>query len=516
MKTRSDSSKILPAPPSPGTGERDLSSLDAIRRDADGLLREAEAIDYRNHAGLSAEGGLAALHARFPRVYDPASRANVEEALRSAPEGPERFRLELLREALVHAALDHETDDLADVLMEREARAQAILPDGPIPWRSACAESAREPSRARRKLIEAARVAVLRDLDPLHRDLWRRTREACDAAGFPDLVSLVAETTFVDIDALARTAAAFLRDTADLYRDFLGWFVGRRLGLPIGELESHDLSHLFFFPEHRSLFPGPDLVRLASATTGGMGIPLDAEGRIQLDLEARPGKSSRAFCARLEIPSRIMLVIYPRGGQDDYEAFFHELGHALHFAHVDAALPFELRCLDDSAVTEAWAFTLESLASHPPWIATLLREKPGKDFFRALKLAKLFLVRRYAAKIAYEIDLWRARDLQGLPDRYVSLLREATGAGYPPEGFLADVDPGLYVARYLRGWMLSSQILETLRDRFDEEWFRRPQAGTWLRDQWRVGAIRAHHVSARIGRPALDAGALTREFLEAF
>jgi len=209
-------------------------------------------------------------------------------------------------------------------------------------------------------------------------------------------------------------------------------------------------------------------------------------------------------------------VIYPRGGQDDYESFFHELGHALHFAHVDAALPFESRCLDDSAVTEAWAFTLESLASHPLWIDAFLREKPGKDFFRAIKLAKLFLVRRYAAKIAYEIALWRARDLAGLADRYVALLRDATGAAYPPEGFLADVDPGLYVARYLRGWMLSAQIVETLRERFDEGWFRRPQAGAWLRDEWRMGAIRAHDLSARIGWPALDAGALTREFLEAF
>ncbi len=495
---------------------KDLSPLDAIRRDADGLLREAEAIDYRNHAGLSAEGGLAALHERFPRMFDPASRARVEEALRTAPRGSEGFRLELLREALVHAALERRTDDLSDALMEREARAQAILPDGPVPYRAASAEAAREPSRARRKLIEGARVAVLRDLAPLHRDRWRRTREACEAAGFPDLVSLVAETALVDVDALAHTAASFLRDTEDPYRDFLGWLVDRRLGLALDDLESHDLAHLFFFPEHQSLFPVGDLERVAAGTTAAMGFPLDAGGRIHLDLEARAGKSSRAFCARLEIPGRIMLVIYPRGGQDDYEAFFHELGHALHFAHVDAALPFELRCLDDSAVTEAWAFTLESLVSRPSWIAAFLREKPGQDFFRALKLAKLFLVRRYAAKIAYEIELWRAADLAGLADRYVARLRDATGALYPAEGFLADVDPGLYVARYLRGWMLSSQITETLRERFDEEWFRRARAGAWLREQWGIGAIRAQDLSARLGRPALDAGALTREFLEAF
>jgi hypothetical protein len=150
------------------------------------------------------------------------------------------------------------------------------------------------------------------------------------------------------------------------------------------------------------------------------------------------------------------------------------------------------------------------------WVSRHLDKRPGKDFFRSLKLAKLFLVRRYAAKIAYELDLWRAANLDDLPERYVVALRRATGAAYPGSAFLADVDPFFYVARYLRGWMLSSQIVESLRERFDEEWFRRPQTGAWLEEKWRVGAVRPETVSVGLGVQRLDTAALTREFLEAF
>ncbi|MDP3938158.1 MAG: hypothetical protein Q8R92_08470 [Deltaproteobacteria bacterium] len=503
-----------------------MTALNRIRADLEGYLREAEAITYRNHAGLSEEAGLASLHARHPLVFDPESLRAVEEALAAAgsedagtaggAKASERFRLELLRETLAQTAVEKETDAVSDGILEAEAGAEVAEPGGKLPYRSVGAAISAEPVRARRQALEAGRAGVLRELEPRYRAWWDRTREGCQAIGRADLAALVSDTALVDLDALAAEAAAFLRATEDLYRDYLGWLAGKRLGLKPGELESHDLHHLFYLPESRATYSSRNLTDLARRSMGEMNLSLEADGRISLDVEARPGKSSRAFCARLAVPSRIVLVIYPRGGVDDYQAFFHELGHAQHFAHTDPGLPFELRDLDDSAVTEAWAFTLQSLPEDPGWVAALLGEKPGSDFFRTLKLAKLFLVRRYAAKIAYELSLWRAEKLEDYPARYQEALQQATSARYPREGYLADVDPFFYVARYLRGWMLASQISEALRERFDEGWFCRGDTGTWLREQWRVGAIRAETLSATLGAPRLDAAALTREFLAAF
>ena len=41
----------------------------------------------------------------------------------------------------------------------------------------------------------------------------------------------------------------------------------------------------------------------------------------------------RAFCAPIEVPDQVMLVIQPIGGADDWRALFHEAGHTEHFAH---------------------------------------------------------------------------------------------------------------------------------------------------------------------------------------
>ena len=83
---------------------------------------------------------------------------------------------------------------------------------------------------------------------------------------------------------------------------------------------------------------------------------------------ARPKKSPRAFCAPVQVPDEVYLVIAPVGGRDDYAALFHEAGHTEHYAHVDAALPVEYRYLGDNSVTEGFAFLFEHLTSDPEWL----------------------------------------------------------------------------------------------------------------------------------------------------
>ena len=129
--------------------------------------------------------------------------------------------------------------------------------------------------------------------------------------------------------------------------------------------------------------------------------------------------SSRAFCATPGVPGEIYLVISPTGGRDDYEALFHEGGHVEHYAHVDPALPIEHRRLGDNSVTESFAFLLEHLTADPEWLgAALGAEDPG-PVMRQARAVKLVMLRRYAAKIAYELDLHGAEpDPERMPARY--------------------------------------------------------------------------------------------------
>ena len=74
------------------------------------------------------------------------------------------------------------------------------------------------------------------------------------------------------------------------------------------------------------------------ATLTDLGIDLRSQANVHLDLESRPNKSPRAFCAPIEVPGKVMLVIQPIGGKDDWEALFHEAGHTEHYAHTSGTL----------------------------------------------------------------------------------------------------------------------------------------------------------------------------------
>ena len=77
-------------------------------------------------------------------------------------------------------------------------------------------------------------------------------------------------------------------------------------------------------------------------------------------------KTPRAFCAPIEIPDRVVLVIQPIGGADDWRALFHEAGHTEHFAqHLAATCRWRSKRLGDNAVTEGWAMLLQHLTDEP-------------------------------------------------------------------------------------------------------------------------------------------------------
>src|SRR5207247_10093859 len=110
---------------------------------------------------------------------------------------------------------------------------------------------------------------------------------------------------------------------------------------------------------------GEPMLPAREATLGALGIDLRKQPNVELDLEQRPKKSPRAFCAPIEVPGRVVLVIQPIGGPDDWRALFHEAGHTEHFANTSAELSMEEKRLGDNAVTEGWAMLLQHLTDEP-------------------------------------------------------------------------------------------------------------------------------------------------------
>lgn len=258
-------------------------------------------------------------------------------------------------------------------------------------------------------------------------------------------------------------------------------------GTQRAELRGHDLARLLYGSEYLTAFEGDRMVPRISGMIEAMGLDPLAGGRIEYDLAERPTKTPRAFCSPIRIPDEVKLVLRPLGGYDDYATFLHELGHALHFAHMDAELPLEFRRLGDNGVTEGHAITLDHLMLLPAFHRRVVGIGDPTEFLRFAAFRELVMLRRYSAKFAYERSLHRIGPEPGLATEYAERLSRATGVEVPEALYLDDVDPRFYCIRYLRAWMMSGALHAELRERYDDDWFLNPRTGEFLLELWSKG-----------------------------
>jgi hypothetical protein len=210
----------------------------------------------------------------------------------------------------------------------------------------------------------------------------------------------------------------------------------------------------------------------------------------------------------------VWLVIRPRGGHDDYNTIMHEAGHAEHFAHTRPDAPFAFRHLGDNSVTEAYAFLFANLTRNPSWLRDMLGCADVSAYLSLASFVEMYMLRRYAAKLEYEIELQRSDEPSRFPQRYVDVLGNALHLRVRPENYLYDLDDAFYCARYLRAWIAEVQLRRRLQREFGRRWYASAQAGEYLRSLWSLGQqFSAEEMAARLGYDGLGADILIEELV---
>jgi hypothetical protein len=417
-----------------------------------------------------------------------------------------------LREYLAEGIEGHRTRDLLDTYLATEASTIVSVDGESIAYRRLPVRIRQETDRSRRAALDEARLAVVSgDLNPVLRAMIERSHAVADELLGTPYDEYCENLAGVDFDALEGDVEALLTDTRDALEDLLRYYTRRMLpGVRLDDLRTHDLTHVLYGTDFLTLFPEGQMIESLSRSVEAMGLDLTAGGRIELDLDERPTKTPRAFCAPIRVPFEIKLVLQPYGGYDDYATFLHELGHALHFANVDPEQPIEFRRLGDNGVTEGYAMTFDHLMQVPGFLRGVIGMDDTDDFLRFFAFRELVMLRRYGAKFLYERSLHRLGPGSERAAEYAERLTDATGARTPPANYLDDVDPHFYCIRYLRAWMLAGTLHATLRDRFDSDWFLNPGAGPFLLELWSLGqALPAERLAhERLGVERLSFGPL--------
>jgi hypothetical protein len=451
------------------------NEVDAFRERGDAFTRDMLQEYYDHFAGLKETLDIERIYGE----YEDLTRLETAQRLEDAPTELWRFACE--------GFLGNLTRSHQARTAEVEATLEAKVDGESFPYRMLRVAISNEADRGKRQRLDEERVRLLDEhLNPLYLDAHRIDRDAVRELNAPNYYELYQRFGF-RLDELAVECRALLDDTERLWEDEGDKVFRARLGFGLDEAKPWDVGRLFRAPELDAQYPADKMLPALEATLTELGIDIRSQANVHLDLEVRPSKSPRAFCAPIEVPGKVMLVIQPIGGKDDWEALFHEAGHTEHYACTSESLSMEGKRLGDNAVTEGWAMLMQHLVTEPAWLSRRLDvpnvDALGKDGAVSL----LYFVRRYCAKLLYEIELFQVEDPTTMRNRYAELLSGALKLPIHSETYLDDVDGSFYVIGYLRSWAFEAQLREYLRSELGNEWFARRDAGDLLRELWSLG-----------------------------
>ena len=485
----------------------DQRKLDALREEADRFLAELDEEAYLHFAGHKDTYDLAPIYERHADL----TKLDTALGIGASVNGGRNVR-ELWRFAC-EGYLGNFVSEEEEKVAEAETKTVQVG-DEAIPYRDLRPRIANADDRDVRGRLERARNEATEEHNGLYirkHQVVHRETERLGAANYTELY----RGFQYPLDGLAEQCREFLDSTERLWEDAGDRFFRSRIGIGFGEIERWDVTRVWRGVAWDAAFPKQRMLPALEATLGDLGVDLHSQGNVELDLEDRPNKSPRAFCVPIEVPERVILVIKPQGGPDDWRALFHEAGHTEHFAHTSASLTVEERRLGDNAVTEGWAMLLEHLTIDPVWLTRRLDFPRPREFAAEGATQILWLLRRYCAKLLYEIEFHAAPDVTAMRPRYVELLGSALKIEPSEADYLADIDSGFYVTEYLRSWAFEAQLRAHLRERFGNTWFAKREAGSLLRELWSEGQrINADEILKEVTGAQLEMAAVAERVSE--
>jgi len=480
-----------------------------ITHEARSLLRTQAKLLWESWAH-GKDVDVAGTYKGHAKLFSKASIALVKKAEARAKSPAKRRALRYLESYLVGEYVSAAVAPLESKVANVEASAIIEVDGDEVPYRDLGRLLASEPDAKRRRALSAAAVPVLDQLNPILEKKEARSRAVAKALGYAGYVAMSSRLRNTDLDALGKLAEAVLAQTKEPYRKAMDRVAKRDLGYGLDQVRRPDVARLFKDPGAAADFPKDQMIPRLKHTLAGMGLSYDAGGHILVDDASTPRKNPRAVCFAIDVPTDIRLSIKPTGGAGDYASLFHEMGHAQAFAHTKTKV-FAFQQLGSNAVTEAYAFLFEDLVGNPEWVAANTPMKPDavRHFAEMRALEKLYMVRRYAAKVLFELAWHRGGnggvDPEALYGRLLSRAYQFPLDDADRKRWLVDHDDFFYSADYLRAWLLEAKLEQWLVARHGKQWFADKGTGTDLEGLWEDGTRwTADEIASRLGKKGLD------------
>lgn len=486
--------------------------LIAIRAEAMAYYTEISKDEYDADA-FGKPSHLEEIAGRYQSLFNEKNIRLLERIEDNFQPSPEETKVQFLRLYLIDGFLESAVSQRSDYL--QAFRLQEKIADGrdSVNYLDLPTVLATESNRERRKRLFEAQLPILQKENAISQTMLTIQDSLLYELGYGNTASYLEEEHGCDFNALSEIATQFIRDTDSLTKALFAEFAPKLTGVQASAFRGYDRAFFQHARAYEKHFPASTMVDRFKQTVRDMGIVLDTMKNLKLDLEDRPNKSSRPATYPIAVPSDVRVQVKPMGGQDDYEGFYHEMGHALHFLHVTQR-DFEFVYLGNNTITETFAFLFEHLLDDPIYLRSALgfSDSEIRDYLRFRALVRLMYVRSYCGDFLFEQELYSGEgDARAAYEKIKQPLLGYPWSDVEREGYLDRADR-FYSADYLRAWFLESQLKEKLKSDFGNDYFSKLTTGEYLKKLWGYGnRYSPEELAKLIGFGEITPQALLRE-----
>jgi hypothetical protein len=498
-----------PKAPPPLTEEQRLAAEVAqLSSRAEALLRTQDELVWRYWAE-GARADVASTYAGTEGLFTLDSLRKIDQLRQRATEPRELRALTALQSHFAGEYVSQQLAEVNDAIANLEASLTFQVDGREVRWRELERLLANEWSAVKRRALYTSATPALERLNQLLRRREERTEALVRELGYGSYEAFGGELRQVDLARLGLLAEEVLEATEAPYKEVMERLAQKELGQPFANLTRADLPRLFRPRDVNGFFPKGALLLRAHGTLAGMGLDLGEMKNVRIDArDDVPRKNRRPLTLGVAVPGDVRLSVRPAEGALEQSRMLHEFGHALHYAFTKEAR-FELAKLGNPTVTEAYAALFEDLMEDPVWLEEHagLRGEERAEYLAATSAHKLFLIRRAAGRLLYQLALHRQEgaDARELYKAYLERMDGLPVTEHDLARYLVEQEDFFQSADSFRAWFLAGQLQGQLKARFGPAWWHAPEAGTFLQGLWAHGnALSAREVAQSVGEKGIS------------
>lgn len=421
------------------------------------------------------DGELEYLHSEFSDLFSRSSIQELKRELDEAKYENDRAGIKILYQYAVNGSINAGVREIEAEIKETETRSK-------IRWEGASISLSEATKLLKKDLPRHHRLELFsrrNDVIKVGNDLRAERLEKIHATitNADHYTAWQQNLSEINYENLAKQFENFLSLTQSKYVNALASTVNVRLD----EATEADLFCLRDFGVENEYFSAWKMVQSYRETMSGLGIFTYQQNNLSL----REASAHSHFA--IEVPDNIKVTYQAKDGASSYQNFFHEAAHAQQFAWTSKQIFPEFQRIGDAATREACALLFDSIIEDEKWLSDHLRFHESAVFRHRSATLRLFRLRRYAAKIQYEVELHSNQLSSSAGSRYVELLSEAVRVRYDETAHLRDVSEAFYSGDFLRASAFASQLREQLKTKFGSRWWTSRKAGDYLIDLWNTG-----------------------------